>query len=152
MGKTVHISKVLSELIKHTKRYHELKNKKQLTEEEKNRTNIFKKQNSWKIWTRNRMVDVSFEHTVRVFRRKTFLKTMPTKKQVEEALWMCIKRTHSYKIYELFESNYGKMNEDTFIQQEEIDLFFETCLKIRDEINKINNQDGPKNDLTIQRE
>lgn len=98
------------------------------------------------------MVDVSFEHTVRVFRRKTFLKTMPTKKQVEEALWMCIKRTHSYKIYELFESNYGKMNEDTFIQQEEIDLFFETCLKIRDEINKINNQDGSKNDLTIQRE
>ena len=35
MGKLVHISKVLSELIKHTKRYHELKNKKQLTEEEK---------------------------------------------------------------------------------------------------------------------
>lgn len=65
---------------------------------------------------------------------------------------MCIKRTHSYKIYELFESNYGKMNEDTFIQQEEIDLFFETCLKVRDEINKINNQDGSKNDLTIQRE
>lgn len=64
----------------------------------------------------------------------------------------CVFRTHSYKIYELFESNYGKMNEDTFIQQEEIDLFFETCLKIRDEINKINNQDGSKNDLTIQRE
>lgn len=35
MGKLVHISKVLTELIKNTKRYHELKNKKQLTEEEK---------------------------------------------------------------------------------------------------------------------
>lgn len=45
-----------------------------------------------------------------------------------------------------------KMNEDTFIQQKEIDLFFETCLKVRDEINKINNQGGPKNGLTIQRE
>lgn len=42
------------------------------------------------------------------------------------------------------------MNEYTSIQLEEIDLFFETCFKARNEINKINNQDGPKNDLTTQ--
>lgn len=42
MGKVVHISKVLTELIKNTKRYHELKNKKQLTEEEKTELTFLK--------------------------------------------------------------------------------------------------------------